>query len=115
MQTTCQQNWRSYFNLDELETAYTKIEVDKTEVEEQSDSGSESDPSADNLSETELLSKVYMLPAEKIQEYNRPIAVSGTQITSQVQFFNRINAVTRKDSAPLQVHPLQRPIVLSKH
>ncbi len=74
--------------------------MQKTEIEEPSDSGSNSNPSDDNLSESEILSKVYLLSPDKIQAYNDKPLTQMTPTMSSSQFFNKIKIPTtaRKDS-----------------
>lgn len=56
-------DWRTYFQQEELDTAFQVVEIEKRDIPEESSSqGSASDPSDDNLDQEDICQKVYMLP-----------------------------------------------------
>ena len=65
------QNWRSYFSLEELESAYNKIIQGiepNEEVNEEEDAGSDSCPSDDNLEIKELYKVIYVRKKRRARE-----------------------------------------------
>eukprot|EP00347_Sterkiella_histriomuscorum_P022485 403338316 len=60
-------NWRQYFQQQELEEAFQKVEVEKIDdPEEQISDGSSSNPSIDNLDMSEIYEKIYNLKPTKV-------------------------------------------------
>lgn len=56
-------DWRHYFQDQELDNAYQRVEIEKRDISEEGsdEGGSDSDPSEDNFDQNEILEKVYCL------------------------------------------------------
>ena len=94
-------DWRQYFQENELDNAFQKVEIERRDIsEEGSSAASTSNPSDDNLEPEEIYGKVYSLPPEKtnkiiekkkeqtkklIQQMKVPEPVSGQQMFAKIQ------------------------------
>ena len=59
-------DWRQYFQENELDNAFQKVEIERRDIsEEGSSAASTSNPSDDNLEPEEIYNKVYSIPPDK--------------------------------------------------
>ena len=62
-------DWRQYFQENELDNAFQKVEIERRDIsEEGSSAASTSNPSDDNLEPEEIYNKVYSIPPERTKK-----------------------------------------------
>ena len=111
------EDWRFYFSEDELKAAYNRIALGEDEIENSSASGSDSDPSEDNLEEV----KIQELPSPnkpKIKTEENPESLISGQPLSRAELKTsnnskrpfQTNKKTRKSEQNFYPHTSRRTL-----